>query len=328
MSRKDLAPGDNGHESQPRLRRSSQKSCDSEVAKSILAAGLPWLFSVMFHVSLFLVMAFIVFIVTRPQDDLEEHIVPDAFMSDMDGGVINPKQNQTTKTPTKTRKRKKFRRKTKVSNDTGRTKTAMSLVSPADSASYSDSDLGLSTSTGTKSSFFGTGGNAHNVVYVVDKSGSLSDTFDLVRMEILRSIGRLKAKQMFHIILFSTGKDVKENKPRKLISATPKNKYQAAHFMKDITPIGGPTNPIPALARAFIVLRKAKKPGRLIYLLTDGDFQSNTKVLRALRRLNKNKKVFVNTFLFSVKVDSAVEVLKKIAKENGGRYKFVDFDFE
>lgn len=297
----------------------------NEKAMVILASTMPWVISLLFHIGLFLVMFFVVFMVVKQQES-EDIIVPDAVMSDNPGGVMNPRQTKTRTRNKSQTKRKKFRRKTKVSVDSGKTSKALSILSPGGSAG-SASDMGMRTSGGgTKSSFFGSGGNAHNVVYVIDRSGSMSDTFDLVRQEILRSIGRLKAKQTFHIILFSTGDDLRENKPKRLVAADIKNKRQAARFMKTISPEGSPTNPIPALRKAFNVLAGAKKRGKLIYMLTDGDFFNNDKVVREIGRINKSKKVLINTFLFCVRAESAVNVLTTIARQNGGRFKFVSFD--
>ena len=295
----------------------------SDKAMLILANAMPWVISMLFHLGLFLVMFFLVFMVVK-QPDSEEIIIPDAVMSDNPGGMVNPRQSQTKSKSQTRQKRKKFTRKTKISVDTGKTKTALKVFGGASAAATDD--MGLRANTGTRSSFYGSGGNAHNIVYVIDRSGSMSDTFDLVRQEILRSVGRLKSKQAFHIILFSTGKDPQENHPPRLVAATLKNKRAAARFMRGIVPEGSPTNPIPALKRAFGVLAGAKKPGKLIYLLTDGDFFDNTKVVRAINQMNRNKKVLINTFLFSVKTQSTVNVLTTIAKQNGGRFKFVSFD--
>jgi len=45
--------------------------------------------------------------------------------------------------------------------------------------------------------FFGGGGKAYNIVYVIDRSGSMIDTFDAVRREMKRSIYGLEEAQNF-----------------------------------------------------------------------------------------------------------------------------------
>jgi len=50
-------------------------------------------------------------------------------------------------------------------------------------------------------------------------------------------------------------------------------------------------------------------------------------VLSTLNRLNKKKEVLINTFLFAADEDSvAARTLRRIADENGGRYKYVSPD--
>ena len=81
-----------------------------------------------------------------------------------------------------------------------------------------------------------------------------------------------------------------------------------------------------AIQRAFAVLSRAdaSRPGKLIYLLTDGNFVDNQEVLNTLTKLNADKKVHVNIILYNNKVSDAIEAqLRAIAENNGGIYKFV-----
>ena len=179
---------------------------------------------------------------------------------------------------------------------------------------------------GLRSSFFGSGGNAHHVVYAIDRSGSMVETFDTVRTEMLISISRLSPKQDFHVILFAKGPPL-EAAARRLSVASRMNKGAAAKFLEDVR-AQGQTDAIPALKRAFAVLARAdKRRGRkLIYLLTDGNFPDNAAVLAAIRKLNKDKKVSINTYLYGRRPPEAEKVMRLIAKENKGRYKYVSAD--
>jgi len=131
----------------------------SDKAMLILANAMPWVISMLFHLGLFLVMFFLVFMVVK-QPDSEEIIIPDAVMSDNPGGMVNPRQSQTKSKSQTRQKRKKFTRKTKISVDTGKTKTALKVFGGASAAATDD--MGLRANTGTRSSFYGSGGNAHN----------------------------------------------------------------------------------------------------------------------------------------------------------------------
>ena len=177
--------------------------------------------------------------------------------------------------------------------------------------------------------FSGAEGTAWHVVYLIDRSGSMATTFDQVREALIKSISSLKGQQEFHIVFFG-GRLPIENPPRQLIPASPVNKLQAIEFLKNAAS-SGITQPVPAIHRAFQVLGKADKarPGKLIYMLTDGDFSGemnqtdNEGVLKALRERNPNKEVKIVTLLFGQRTPEGEKVLKTIAADSGGTYQYV-----
>jgi len=170
-------------------------------------------------------------------------------------------------------------------------------------------------------------GGADQVVFLIDRSGSMAGTFDLVRREMLRNIGRMTPEQEFHVILFAADQPI-EGPARRLVKSTRPNKVVAADFLAAVR-AEGRTHVLPALKRAFEVLgRSDKAKGRLIYLLTDGVFTENTneKVLDVIRRFNVDRSVHINTFLYGHRPREAERVMKRIAAENAGRYKYVTMD--
>ena len=76
---------------------------------------------------------------------------------------------------------------------------------------------------------------------------------------------------------------------------------------------------------AFAQMQASHARDRVVFLLTDGEFPENQAVIRSLRKLNANKKAKVHTFLFGSgsAPPNAVVVMKKIADENGGKYRSV-----
>lgn len=192
-----------------------------------------------------------------------------------------------------------------------------------------DDDEPVPTGPRPPSSFSGAGGEAYNVVYMIDRSGSMVAGFDQVRGELLKSIAALDGRQYFHVIFFG-GRRPQENPARKLVPATEANKQAARAFIETIAS-SGVTQPIPAVNRAFDVLLKARKsrPGKLIYMLTDGDFTGemrftdNEAVLAAIRSRNADKKAVIHTLLYGKRSAEGEKVLKAIAEENGGKYLFV-----
>ena len=87
--------------------------------------------------------------------------------------------------------------------------------------------------------FFGTGvpETARKIVYVVDRSGSMTDSIDFVKYELKRSIGDLGEENEFHVIFYSSGPPV-EMPTRRLVSSTDRNKQLAFEFIDGVIPQG------------------------------------------------------------------------------------------
>jgi len=152
---------------------------------------------------------------------------------------------------------------------------------------------------------------AKKTVYIIDRSGSMTDSIDFVKYELKRSIRGLDDSQEFHIIFYSSGPPV-EMPTQRLVSATDRNKQLAFEFINGILP-QGETDPSKALERAF-----SCQPD-VIYLLTDGEF--NKTLVGFVKRLNVGGKVTVHTIGFLYQTGE--QVLKQIANDNNGTYKFV-----
>jgi hypothetical protein len=179
---------------------------------------------------------------------------------------------------------------------------------------------GLGTGSGRGSGLFGVGGEASKIVYVVDRSGSMTSSIDYVKLELKRSIGELGEEKEFHVIFYSSGPPV-EMPTRRLVNATDRDKQLAFEFIDGII-AQNETDPSKALERAFEV-----KP-ELIYLLTDGEFDKA--MVGLLNRLNRDQKITVHTIGFwawrsrqDSDLPSGEEVLKIMADQNGGNYKAI-----
>jgi Mg-chelatase subunit ChlD len=294
-----------------------------------MAKAMPWVISMLFHVGLFLLMTFFVFLVMEAEQD-DAPIVPNAILSETPGAMMVQAQESQNKSQTKTKTKRKMR-KEKVQADTGETNKPLDTILSAAKGSSGGASGGLNMATGggggPRNSFFGSGGNAYNVVYVIDRSGSMVHTFQVaVRPEMLRSIGRLRDSQMFHIILFSDEQTPLEFGYKKLVPATKRNKIEAAQFLMsdEVTPMGR-TDPVPAIRRAMAVLQRTRKKGKLIYLLSDSmDNVDQDRVLKEIGAANKDKKVHINTFLYGTEPKQGFDLMVKIAEQNGGVYKFIN----
>ncbi len=179
------------------------------------------------------------------------------------------------------------------------------------------SKYGLTAGKGKGPEFFGLGGSARGarrIVYVVDRSGSMLDTFVHVREELVRSIGALRRSQKFHVIFYNSGAPV-ENPPKRLVSAINAQKTAFFAFLETVFPEGS-TRPGRALRRAL-----GTEPD-MIYFLTDGEFDPS--VVEKLDQWNRDRRVRIFTIAFFDR--SGAELLERIAREHGGEYKFVSED--
>jgi hypothetical protein len=177
---------------------------------------------------------------------------------------------------------------------------------------------GLTVGGGAGPEFFGLGGSApgvRSIVYVVDRSGSMIDTFNHVRAELKRSISALRRSQKFHVIFFNSGEPL-ENPPAKLVNAIEANKEQFFEFLAGVTPMGS-TRPERALRRAL-----ALEPD-LLYLLSDG-ITFDPDLPRKLDDWNRSRRTKIYTIAYLD--EGGRRLLEAIARENGGEFKFVSDD--
>ncbi len=176
--------------------------------------------------------------------------------------------------------------------------------------------------SGPKSNFFGNGGGgAYKIVYIIDHSGSLLDNFDFLREEVKRSVGNLLPVQQFAVVAFSeetSGNTVLAASPM-LQRATSDTRRDLAKRIDELKAMGENDDMLDPFKYAF-QQAFAMKP-QLIYFLTDGKF--DPKLFDAVAQMNVNHKVRINTLAFVTEDAKCAELLQKLAKGNGGTYKFV-----
>ena len=159
--------------------------------------------------------------------------------------------------------------------------------------------------------FFPVGGPSDRIAYVIDRSASMGQTLEPVKQELKRSLNALKPNQMFYVVFYSSGPAV-EVPGASMLPATQPNKLAACEFIDSIKP-AGQTQPVDAIKRAFDV-----KP-TLVYVMTDGEFKRS--VIDLIDQLNPEREVIVNTFC--VVYNSGEQVMREIARRNGGAYTHV-----
>ncbi|MCE9590289.1 MAG: VWA domain-containing protein [Planctomycetes bacterium] len=182
---------------------------------------------------------------------------------------------------------------------------------------------------GLRVGFFGNGGNAKKIIYLIDASGSLIDTLPFVINELKRSINALSEVQSFTVIFFQ-GDDVKEVPPRNLKPANAETKKRVIEWIDpaagNIIP-GGGTNPVKALKLAL------QYQPQLIYVLSDnitgnGRFEVDQRRLLADIERANSAGTKINTIQFIYQDPLVAKNLKGtlelISTRSGGIYKFLD----
>ncbi|RMG34455.1 MAG: VWA domain-containing protein [Planctomycetota bacterium] len=171
--------------------------------------------------------------------------------------------------------------------------------------------------------FFGIRDSGTRFVYVVDKSGSMSKhgAMRMAKAELLASLKTLDATQQFQIIFYSNHPVVMST-PRggsELLWATDINKTLAQQFVAGVQPDGG-TDHMPALIRAL------KLNPDVVFFLTDAEEpRLSSGQLDRIRRLNGSRaRIHCIEFGTGPKLGNVENFLQKLARENGGSYRYHD----
>lgn len=165
----------------------------------------------------------------------------------------------------------------------------------------------------------GKGQQARSIVYVMDRSGSMAETFSLLQRELMRAVGSLDEDQLFNVIWFNEGPSSLLSE--RMLSASIDNKREAFDAIKKIYP-SGQTQPIGAIKQGL-----GFAPD-VLFLLSDGDFgEDNDRIMRMIAKKNENKATTINTILFVYDtVGDGERVLRAIAEANNGTFKHVTED--
>lgn len=152
------------------------------------------------------------------------------------------------------------------------------------------------------------------IVFLCDSSGSMMNKFDALRVELRKAVDHLQPTQQFDIIFFAADKYIALD--NQLQHALPETKRKAYDLLDKTAP-HDTSDPIPGLRAAF-----AANP-EMIFMLTDGDFPNNQQVLEEIKKLSAGKKVVVNTIAFFDRGEDYEKLLKQIADDTKGTFRFV-----
>lgn len=316
-----------------------EESVADEITKTLVAL-MPWGISILFHVALVVVAFFLVWQTIFPVEE-EQPVIPNSKLSDSPGAPIQIEevQEQSADTPMTVPVVDPV-----VTNPTPTvtdTNIPTTMIGQTFAGGQSGGPLGNTTGNGDfGAAVFGNGGNAKNIAFIVDASGSMVDVLPFVVNELKRVVNELKPAQNITIIMFS-GEGVYEvpggGGVRGLRACTPKFKEDIRQWVsldnfKFETGGRGSQNVESAIVRAL-----SYRP-QLVFLLSDnltGGGQGATQheifqpdLMKAVKKANDHKPpAKFNTIQFLYE-DPLVRAglkgtLQLIADETGGNYKFI-----
>ncbi len=167
-------------------------------------------------------------------------------------------------------------------------------------------------------------------VYVVDFSGSIVVVADDLKRELKRSIGRLRRKHKFNVILFyGTGgrQAVADAFAPQLVPATATQKQRFFRWIDRRYP-RGTTDPLPAIRRALRMEPDA------IFLFSDGQFTDPWAELQIARANTARTQihclvfdeVMLNDRSANPRLTEGARRLRTIARDSGGKFKVVTME--
>ena len=171
--------------------------------------------------------------------------------------------------------------------------------------------------------------NARRIVYVIDASGSMIRSLQIVIQELSRSLEQLGPQQRFGLVFFQRNEALMVPPTTRLVGATPDAKVAALRWIDQNVIPAGRSNPLNAIEKAL-----SFKPD-VIFLLSEnitgsGEFEiDRDDLLAVLDQLNpkdpktgrRGTQISCVQFLYP----DPLQTLKRIAQEHGGPngYKFL-----
>jgi hypothetical protein len=172
--------------------------------------------------------------------------------------------------------------------------------------------------------------NARRIVYVIDASGSMIRSLQIVIEELARSLATLSPQQSFAVIFFQRNEALMVPPANRLTAATPEAQLRALGWIDDRVIPAGRSNPLAAIEKALSL-----RPD-VIFLLSEnitgsGEFEIDQEdLLDLLDQLNPadaktgRRPAQINCVQF---LDpDPLDTLRKIAERHGGPdgYRFLD----
>jgi len=336
------APSPESAPPEPPLEPEEHEPSVKDEMNVVVVMLLPWVITLVLHLGLLVLAIFVVWSTVQLVDE-EEVIVPISRLSTTPGAPVqqttskrvSKQQSMTRRSLSQSRSKSQSTLATKAN-----TQSSLIGVSGANAAKANAFDKGIRSGAGEAVGFYGLGGNARKLAYLVDASGSMISSMHYVVLELKRSISELSDKQTFTVIFFQEDDVIEVPVPNPgMKRATSTNKQKVIEWIDldtgHIIPRGR-SRPIPALKLAL------RYQPQLLFLLSDditgqGKFEEDqNRLLAEIKQANvKNTKINTIQFLYEDKLAMAIgldgqrmgeegRTLFKISEQTGGLHKFLD----
>ena len=170
--------------------------------------------------------------------------------------------------------------------------------------------------------------NARRIVYVIDASGSMIRSLQIVLRELGRSLGTLSPRQTYAIIFFQRNQALVVP-PNRLTPATPEASARAMAWIDDHVIPAGRSNPLAALEKGLrlkpdvIFLLSENITGSGEFEIDQADLLSLLDELNPINRRTGRRATRINCVQF---LDpDPLDTLRRIAEQHGGEdgYRFL-----
>jgi hypothetical protein len=179
------------------------------------------------------------------------------------------------------------------------------------------SDGLMTGSGGANASFFGVRARGTRFAYIVDASGSMvGERWNEARQALIQSVNDLPDYTSFSVSLFNDA-PILPLRDRKPVwrSAKEENKSDFRTWVRGVSPAGS-TKP----EKAFTLIMNLRPRPDAIYFLTDGEFDETVPDMVAALNA-QGRTIVIHTIAFVT--EDGAHLLRRIAEESGGTYRFV-----
>jgi hypothetical protein len=163
------------------------------------------------------------------------------------------------------------------------------------------------------------------IVFVCQGGDSIKPKLDSLKLELTRAVQNLKPIQSTDVVIYEDQKPLKADDH--LLICNSSNKRLLEHWIADLAPSGDAADPTVAMTFALKL-----KPNLVYFLADSAKFADVPGLLDVFHKLNSDHATKVNTILLVdskeeqvTKMDSEA-VMKQIAEENGGHFRWVTKD--